>query len=515
MRKNILTVLLALSTQLMAQNLECPTHVYSLPGKPFMHKLVTDEGHRVNAVKGLPACMKLDVITRDYAFIHGTAPVAPGTYTYTAIIDQYTPQEKEVTCTLEVREKLPQPTPFMGLLTWNAFQNNINQEVVTKLAESLVSLGLKDVGYDHMCIDDQWAAAERTNGRLIPDTQKFPSFNKLTDHVHKLGLKIGIYSDAAERTCSEAMPGSWLYEETDAKDFVKWGFDLLKYDYCGAPAEADSALFRYSKMSAALKKAVKEAGKDPDDFLFYMCEWGDRSPWLWAAESGASCWRATADTRDYWSDTMYKGGIIQSIDRFKHIWAYQGVNRWNDADMLVVGLHGTGYSSNDGGGDGYQAGLTQDEAQSNFALWCMWSSPLILSNNITNLDGKLNNLTKKEVINTFWKEDLDIITNKELIAIDQDPLGQGAEPIIDTEHSIAFAKDLANGDVALSITNLSSDMLTLEIPLSNIPGISEAHTYEIRDLILHKDLPAMKGTENIKSDTLQAHQTQVFRLHKK
>ena len=497
---------------LSAGTLDCATKVFSLPGNPFMHKLVAHAGDRVTSVSGLPAGLELDLTSRSYAFIKGIAPEA-GDYTYTVNLNEGTDNEASVEVGFTVSPDLTQPTPFMGLLTWNAFQGNINQDKIMKLADALETFGLKELGYDHMCIDDQWAEQNRVNGHFSLNKNKFQDLTALCDYVHAKGMKIGIYSDAAALTCSNKQPGSYQYEDVDAKDFVKWGFDLLKYDYCGAPADAKTAENRYKAIYDALAKAQKAAGKKPEDFMLYMCEWGKRSPWLWGARTGATCWRATDDTRDFWTDPTYHGGVLEVMNIMKNIWQYNGPNRFNDADMLVVGLHGTGYSSNDGGG-GAAPGLSLDEARTNFALWCMWSSPLTLSNNICNLDGKTNNLTGKSVTNKYYQEDLDLIRNRHLIALDQDPLGQAAEPIFEDKYSIIFAKDCADGDVAISFTNLGTTKRSISISLAQVPGLIPGHTYAVLDLFKDAEkVGEVTTNDEWKATSLTKHNTAVFRLH--
>lgn len=505
----------AASYEPAAAPMPCANRVFSLPGQPFMHKLPTYEGDVVTAVRDLPKGLQLKA-RPGYKYISGTAPAA-GEYTYNVVLNG----TKEVEVQLVVSDQLAQPTPFMGILTWNAFGDHINQDVILQVAEGLDKFGLKDVGYDHLCIDDCWATQERVDGHLNIDAEKFPSIPSLVNEIHRRGLKIGIYSDAGEYTCSRVQPGSYGYEDVDAHDFVNWGFDLLKYDYCFANGEsAADAEAAYTTMGKALDRAMIDAGKRPADFKLYMCEWGWRRPYVWAANTGATCWRATDDTRDFWSDTMYKGGVKQVLNIFKKCWAYQGVNRWSDADMLVVGLHGTGYSSNDGGGDGYKAGLTYAESRTNFALWCMFASPLTLSNNITNLDGKPNTLTGKKVTNGHYKEDLAIITNRELIAVDQDPLGQGAEPIMEVEDDyIVFQKDMADGSVVLSVTNLSPTRKTVRVPLVQLTALSTRKPYVVRNLWEHAYLTTDKGSVRRVTSTdvfdveIDSHDTRVFRFY--
>ena len=494
------------------RKMRCADHVFSLPHKPFMQKLLTNEGDSVISVDNLPAGLEVKNDRPGYKYIYGEAPDA-GDYKYTVNLSNGTSMD----VTFCVNSDLTQPTPFMGVLTWNSFEGHINDYNIKAIADAFETFGLKDVGYNYMCIDDKWAAYDRKNNHLVWG-EKFSDYADVVRYVHNKGLKIGIYSDAGSRTCSNAQPGSYGYEKIDAKDFVEWDFDLLKYDFCNATGgtSASEAELAYRTMGDALKEAATAKGKD---FLYYMCEWGDRNPWEWAANTGATCWRSTADTRDYWSDTTYKGGILQILDIMKEIWAYQGVNRWNDADMLMVGLHGTGYSSNDGGGDGYSAGLTPNEARTNFALWCMFSSPLTLSNNITNLDGRPNSLTGKTVTNTYYKEDLDIILNKELIALDQDPLGQAGEPIYDKTDYIVFQKDLADGSIALSITNLCKETKSININLADLSALKTGQNYKIRDLWQHAYLDSKTEGTHCVFDTsstitipVPSHATYVYRI---
>jgi alpha-galactosidase len=192
-------------------------------------------------------------------------------------------------------------TPPMGWNSWNTFGHNINEAVVRETADALVSTGLKDYGYEYIVIDDCWSIKDRrdSNGDMIPDPEKFPNGIKaLADYVHSKGFKLGIYSDAAEKTCA-GYPGSYGFEETDAQLWASWDIDFLKYDYCHAPVEQSVAIERYSRMGEALRKTGHE-------FLYSSCEWGGRSPHLWGRKVGGHMWRVSGDVHDSWVNIWIK-----------------------------------------------------------------------------------------------------------------------------------------------------------------------------------------------------------------
>lgn len=218
-----------------------------------------------------------------------------GEYTYMVHVQQGD-ESSDVEVHLTVSSELQQPVPFMGWLSWNVVQSEISESVIRTVADAMVSQGLADAGYNYLVIDDLWHASYRQSGtnKPLPNATKFPNGMKVcADYVHDKGLKFGIYSDAANKTCAGAF-GSYGYETIDANQYAEWGVDLLKYDYCYAPSDVAPAKERYKTMGDALKASGC-------NILFYMCEWGVREPWRWATETGATCWRATYDTRDGWN----------------------------------------------------------------------------------------------------------------------------------------------------------------------------------------------------------------------
>ena len=230
------------------------------------------------------------------------------------------------------------PLPPMGWNSWNAFGKKVNQDAVLKTAEAMVKLGLKDLGYEYVVIDDHWHGGRDSDGYLYCHPEKFPDGIKaLADAVHGLGLKFGIYSCAGCKTCGEE-PGSFGYEEKDAEKFAEWHVDFLKYDYCFAPEYYVTAINRYKAMS----QAIINAGRP---MLYSICEWGVRSPWLWGKDTGGHMWRISHDVCDVWDSAHNRKGpigILNGIDAMADLESFTGPGGWNDPDMLITGLRGKG-----------------------------------------------------------------------------------------------------------------------------------------------------------------------------
>ncbi|MCH5179347.1 MAG: NPCBM/NEW2 domain-containing protein [Prevotellaceae bacterium] len=473
------------SESVLATSLFSATTLYSQPGVKFMHKLRTLNDDATISVRDLPEGLTFNAKRN---LVEGVIE-QEGEYSY--MVDITSGDEvNETPVTLTVSSHLQQPTPFMGWLSWNVVEGDISNSVVEVVADAMVESGLKDAGFHYIVIDDLWHASSReADGTPRENPTKFPKGMKAAaDYVHDRGMKFGIYSDAGQYTCAGAY-GSLNYENIDAKQYAKWGIDLLKYDYCNAPSDLDTAKKRYKDMGDALKNSGR-------DIIFYICEWGVREPWKWGAEAGGTCWRASYDTRDCWSGANGGVGVLQSINAMKNLWSYNGVNRWNDADMMCVGIHGTGKSSSDLCGTG--PGMTQAEYATQFALWCMWSSPLTLSFDL-----------RKPISDA----DKALMTNPELIALDQDCMGQAAELIAEDNDFVVFAKDLENDDVAVSVTNLAAGRRKFTIRLADIPALDAAAEYSVRDIINRTAAPAAANGA-LECGYIDSHATVVYRLSK-
>lgn len=473
------------SAEELTTKLACATTVFSQPNVRFMQKVRSTVTGAQLSVSNLPAGLTWNAARN---IVEGVV-AEEGVYTYQikVTVDGETTSED---VTLTVSSSLQHPVPFMGWLSWNSVQGNISQKIIEQAVELFQNKGLYECGWNHIMMDDLWQGTRKADGTPQPNASRFPNGLKtVADYVHKNGMKFGLYTDAADRTCAGAF-GSYGYETIDAKTYAEWGVDVVKCDYCYAPDDVETAKKRYK----ALADAFAAAGNNT---MLYICEWGVREPWKWGAEVGGRCWRISQDVRDCWTGSGSGVGVVQSIEAMKNLSAYQGVNRFNDSDMLCTGLHATGKSSNDlCGGTG--AGMTDDEYATQFALWCMWSSPMALS-----FDPSKNTLTDA---------DFKLLRNKELIALNQDRMGQQGDLISEADNLVVFAKDCENGDVALSVTNMSSSEKQATFDFAAIPALDPTKTYTVRDVMENAEAGEATGTF---TTDVRKHATRVFRLAEK
>lgn len=377
-------------------------------------------------------------------------------------------------------------TPPMGWNSWNLFEDRVSEDLIKGVADAMAANGMRDAGYQYIIIDDYWVGGRDSHNRLFPDPKRFPSGIKhLADYVHGKGLKLGIYSDAAELTCG-GVTGSLNFEELDAQTFAEWGIDYLKYDYCNAPDDVTTAFTRYKKMGDALKKSGRP-------IVYAICEWGQRKPWLWAKAAGGHLWRTTFDSRDVWqSNHSWFMGIMEILDLQEGIGRYNGPGGWNDPDLLMVGLYGKGKSSSMGPDGKKYSGCNDTEYRTSFALWSILSAPIIVNLDLSNM----NEATKN------------ILLNKDLIAINQDKLGRSGEVILKKDGLQVFRKELSNGNVAILILNRSEK--AKEFSYSTAKELNLYAPYSIKDVFAGKEFKAkeLKGK-------LEAHGCKVYVFSKK
>lgn len=357
-------------------------------------------------------------------------------------------------------------TPPMGWNTWNTFASNINEELIHETADIIVSSCMRDAGYEYVVLDDTWSTRERdAEGNLVADPQKFPSGMKaLGDYLHCRGLKFGIYNCAGDKTCA-GYPGGNGHESADAKLYASWGVDYLKYDWCntnGADAQQ-----RYTAMRDALHAAGRPV-------VFSLCEWGQSKPWIWAKDVG-HLWRTNGDISACWA--CKRGGVKNLLDLQVGLEEFAGPGHWNDPDMLEVG----------------NAGLSLAESRAHFSLWCMLAAPLMAGNDVRKMSDDIRA----------------ILTDTDVIAIDQDPLGKQASRIYADEHYEVWRKELSGGDLAVCVLNVGDEQREVSFPWDKLPGMPPG-TFEICDLWQNSDAGSTDGQFH---RNIPSHDVSLLRLH--
>ena len=307
-------------------------------------------------------------------------------------------------------------TPPMGWNSWNHFAGKIDDATVRAQADAMVSSGMRDAGYVYINIDDTWQGERDTQG-VIHANNRFPDMKRLADYVHSKGLKLGIYSSPGPKTCAE-FAGSYGHEEQDAQTYATWGMDYLKYDLCsfgkimeaaGSPEAAHKLMVNaYTKMQKALVKTGRP-------IVYSLCQYGADAVWRWGASVGGNSWRTTGDISDKYSSMTAIGFGQAGLAK------YAGPGHWNDPDMLEVG----------------NGGMNLEEYRTHMSLWALLAAPLLAGNDLS----------------TMKPETTALLTNREVIAIDQDTLGKQADRVSAEGTQEIWARSLADGSKAVGIFN--------------------------------------------------------------
>lgn len=374
-------------------------------------------------------------------------------------------------------------TPPMGWNSWNKFACNVDEKMIRDIADAMVSSGMKDAGYRYINIDDCWHGDRDSLGFIHEDPKRFPSGMKaLADYVHSKGLKLGIYSDAGSQTCG-GRPGSRGYEFQDALTYAKWGIDYLKYDWCNT--EGLKAEGAYKTMAAALKKAGRP-------IVLSICEWGNDSPWEWGATVG-HLWRTTGDIFNCFDciedhESWKSWGVMQILDQQDGLRKYAGPGHWNDPDMLEVG----------------NGKMTQGEDRAHFSMWAMLAAPLIAGNDLRNMT----------------KETTEVLTNREVIAVNQDSLGTQGWRYSRNDSLETWCKPLKGGDWAVCFLNRGKVIRKLAFnwqieeirdELSGRSIDAKESIYKVKNLWSHK---ICGSTRKIFTATVPPHDVLMLRLIK-
>ncbi|HEY3915611.1 MAG TPA: NPCBM/NEW2 domain-containing protein [Verrucomicrobiae bacterium] len=312
-------------------------------------------------------------------------------------------------------------TPPLGWNSWNCFANQVDDAKIRMAADAMVSSGLINHGWTYINIDDCWEGKRDADGMIQPN-EKFPDMKALADYVHSKGLKIGLYSSPGPKTCA-GFTASWQHETQDAQQYANWGFDYLKYDWCSYSEVQDKSLPDRQRLMKPYQVMDAALGKLDRDIVFSLCQYGMGNVWEWGAQVGGNCWRTTGDIRDSWS-SMAGIGFAQNPHA-----PYAGPGHWNDPDMLVVGKVGWG--------NPHPTHLTPNEQYTHVSLWCLLSAPLLIGADMSQLDPFTLNL----------------LANDEVLAVDQDPLGNQAVRVAKTGETEVWSKKLADGSIAVGLFN--------------------------------------------------------------
>lgn len=346
-------------------------------------------------------------------------------------------------------------TPPMGWNSWNTFGTNISDQLIREVADKFIELGLDEAGYKYVVIDDCWSLRDRDpeTGKIVADPEKFPAGMKaLSDYVHSKGLKFGMYSCAGLRTCGN-YPGSFGHEFLDAQTFAEYGCDYLKYDYCYFPHDSAKTPNTYLVMGNALRACGRE-------ILYSLCNWGQKDVWTWAKAVGGNMYRSTGDIFD--NAVSFSDIAKSQLDKY----CFSGATCFNDMDMLTVGMYGKG-----------NVGCKEDEMTAEekkvwfdrycnqFSLWCIMGSPLMLGADIRNMDEDI----------------LDLVKNKDLIRINQDPECRPAFKVTDWDPatSVGLAKLLSDGTIALGLFNFNENGRKMQILCESL-GYPYASGYDLK-----------------------------------
>ena len=380
-------------------------------------------------------------------------------------------QASSTTSTTQKPVEVLAATPPMGWNSWNQVRcHDLNEDVVKRAADALVRLKLDKVGYRYVVVDDCWQAPERdAAGSLQADPVRVPSgLDALASYVHDKGLKFGLYLAPGSQTCAmfwDSYPatgiGSYGHERQDAEMLERIGVDYLKYDWCRA--DETDGLMRVD----AFTKMHDELARLDRKIVYSISEYGDTAPWSWAPPI-ANVWRTTGDIAPVWPS------VAAIIDSQADLHPYAGPGHWNDPDMLQVG-NGT---------------FTPDEARAHIGMWSMLAAPLMIG---TDLD-------------RLTPEVLDALSNPEVIAIDQDPLGQQARRVRAGDGEV-WVRSLKGGDVAVALLNKSAAPLDIQTTLAEV-GAS-AGTWKVRDVSVRQDRPS---TDSAIGATVPSHGVTILRL---
>jgi len=425
------------------------------PGSPFLYKIAaTGERPLKYFVQNLPQGLYVDENT---GVISGSLSSA-GEYKLEFVVSNYKGSDSG-NFTIKVGNLIAL-TPAMGWNSWNCWGLSVSDAKVRSSAQALLDKGLIDHGWAYINIDDGWQSPQRdVNGNIVPN-DKFPNMEALGDWLHAQGLKFGIYSSPGPLTCGGYL-ASYEHEMLDATSYANWGIDYLKYDWCSYGdiyrKAGDTSLAAYMKPYEVMQHALKAQNRD---IYYSLCQYGMHNVWKWASEVDGNSWRTTGDITDTW-ESLTSIGFNQN-----KLYRHAMPGHWNDPDMLIVGQVGWGENLR-------STRLTPDEQYTHISLWCLLSAPLLIGCDVSKMDDFTLNL----------------LTNDEVLAIDQDPLGKQAQQKIKKNNYQVWVRKLEDGSYAVGIFNLSKNYQVITV---NWKDAGLKGNYKARDLWQQKDLGSFK-----------------------
>ncbi|MEN6581594.1 MAG: NPCBM/NEW2 domain-containing protein [Armatimonadota bacterium] len=448
-----------------------PHIIGTTPGRRFLFLIpATGEGKLKFSAQGLPENLKLDM---DTGTISGTIKNAGEYKVKLTVEDQSGHRTSRALNIIAGNQKLAL-TPPMGWNSWNVWGLAVDDAKVRQAADWIVKSGLAAHGYQYINIDDGWQKGRDENGKIIPN-EKFPDMKALADYVHSKGLKIGIYSSPGSKTCG-GFEGSYQHEEQDAQTYAEWGMDYLKYDLCSY-----SDIMKDKQNRTEMQKpyiVMRDAlDKVNQDIIYNLCQYGWYNVWEWGEEIGGNCWRTTSDIIDTWGSMSSIG--FNQYGREK----YAGPGHWNDLDMLVVGKVGWGLNI-------HQTQLSPNEQLTHVTLWSLLSAPMLLGCDMSQLD----------------QFTLNILTNDEVLAINQDPMGVPTRCYVKQDHKEVWARPLSTGTFAVGLFNRGLKQATVEVKWSDL-GINGPQ--KVRDMWQRKDIGVFSSGY---STVVPAHGVALFEI---
>ena len=421
-----------------APTINYPRITGATPGRPFLFRIpASGDAPLTFTARNLPAGLKLDPAA---GIITGSLQKEGRTDVAVSVKAKDGKMSNAVITIVGGKDALAL-TPPLGWNSWNVWAAQVDDAKVRAAADAMDKSGLAAQGYTYINIDDAWEGARTATGE-ITSNEKFPDMKALTDYIHAKGLKAGIYSSPGPRTCQRVFAGSYQHEEQDARTWAKWGFDYIKYDWCSytdvEPLAARAPLDALQKPYKLMRTILDTLDRD---LVFSLCQYGWGNVWEWGANVGGDLWRVTGDITDTWVSMSSIGFQQTGHEKFA------GPGHWNDTDMLVVGHVGWGRAEKP-----RPTNLTPNEQLTHISLWALQAAPLLIGADLSQIDE--------------WT--VNLLGNREVLAINQDPLGKAAGRVWADNWTQVWARQLSDGTVAVGLFNRAPQPMPVTVKFADV-----------------------------------------------